>query len=393
MTSEARQGKRLSAGGCVARLLGMLVVLGALVAAATVLLRGGAGAGTGEGVNPALDPVRRAYLEYYLNQHAAELEAPAGNGSEPVVFAIEPGQGATIIAENLQTAGVLNNPELFLNYLSYYGLDGGLVAGEYRLDPRATVPELVDSLGSGRAQTLELSFLPGWRSEEMANYLSVVSPAQIDAEHFRSVVSSGQGLSNRYSFLAPVPEGASLEGYLFPGIYPVSHDTTAPALVDLMLARFDAMVTPAMRQAYGALGLSLRDAVILASIIQREAVLDEEKPLMAAVFLNRLAAGMPLQADPTVQYALGYQEATSSWWKVPLSAEDLAVVSPYNTYMTAGLPPGPISNPGLASLAAVADPADVDYLFFVVDCAAATPGAHAFGITYDEHLANVARCR
>ena len=114
---------------------------------------------------------------------------------------------------------------------------------------------------------------------------------------------------------------------------------------------------------------------------------------MAAVFVNRLAAGMPLQADPTVQYALGHQADTGSWWKSPLAADDLAVASPYNTYLVPGLPPGPIANPGLASLAAVANPADVDYLFFVVDCAAATPGAHAFSLTYDEHLANVARCR
>ena len=112
---------------------------------------------------------------------------------------------------------------------------------------------------------------------------------------------------------------------------------------------------------------------------------------MAAVFLNRLAAGMPLQADPTVQYALGFVEGT--WWKSPLSAADLQVNSPYNTYLVPALPPGPISNPGLASLLAVANPADVDYLFFVLDCAAATPGAHAFSVTYDEHLANVGRCQ
>ena len=120
-------------------------------------------------------------------------------------------------------------------------------------------------------------------------------------------------------------------------------------------------------------------------------MLVEEKPLMAAVFLNRLAAGMPLQADPTVQYALGFVDGT--WWKAPLSAADLQVNSPYNTYLVPTLPPGPISNPSLASLLAVANPADVDYLFFVLDCAAATPGAHAFSVTYEEHLANVTRCQ
>lgn len=389
MTSEPRGRRRRSSAGCLLGLLVALVVLAALLAAGLVLWRG-LSRSADAGVNPALSPVRRAYLELYLSQRAAELDGPAGSGVGLVAFTIAPGQGAATIADNLRAAGLLNDTELFLNYLSYYGLDGGLVAGEYRLDPQATIPELAEALGSGRSRTLELSFLPGWRSEEMANYLGVVGAAQIDAEAFRQIVASRDGLGN-YSFLSSLPDGASLEGYLFPDRYTIAADTTAAALIDLMLARFDAQVTPAMRQAYGTLGLSLRDAVILASIIEREAVLAEEKPLMAAVFLNRLAAGMPLQADPTVQYALGFVNGT--WWKSPLSAEDLQVNSPYNTYLIPGLPPGPISNPSLVSLQAVANPADVGYLFFVVDCAAATPGAHAFSVTYDEHLANVNRCR
>lgn len=390
MTSEPRGRRRRSSAGCLLGLLVALVVLAALLAAGLVLWRG-LSHSADAGVNPALSPVRRAYLELYLSQRADALEGPAGSGAAPVDFTIAPGQGATTIADNLRAAGLLNDTELFLNYLSYYGLDGGLVAGAYRLDPQANIPTLAEALGSGRSRTLELSFLPGWRSEEMANYLGVVGAAQIDAEAFQHIVASRQGLGGSYSFLSSLPDGASLEGYLFPDRYTIAADTTAAALIDLMLARFDAQVTPAMRQAYGTLGLSLRDAVILASIIEREAVLAEEKPLMAAVFLNRLAAGMPLQADPTVQYALGFVNGT--WWQSPLSAEDLQVNSPYNTYLIPGLPPGPISNPSLVSLQAVANPADVDYLFFVLDCAAATPGAHAFSVTYDEHLANVNRCR
>ena len=390
MTSETRREPRRSTGGCILWLVVALVIVAALAAAGLVLWRGLARSADPD-VNPALSPIRRAYLELYLSQHAAELAQPAGSGTSPVAFTIAPGEGATAIAGNLRAAGLLDNTELFLNYLSYYGLDGGLVAGAYQLDPQATIPELAEALGSGRSRTLELSFLPGWRSEEMANYLSVVGAAQIDAAAFSDIVRSRGGVAGRFGFLSSLPDGASLEGYLFPDRYTVASDATAATLVDLMLARFDAQVTPAMRQAYGTLGLSLRDAVILASIIEREALLAEEKPLMAAVFLNRLAAGMPLQADPTVQYALGFVDGT--WWKAPLSAADLQVNSPYNTYLIPGLPPGPISNPSLASLLAVANPADVDYLFFVLDCAAATPGAHAFSVTYEEHLANVTRCQ
>ena len=324
MTSEPRGRRRRSSAGCLLGLLVALVVLAALLAAGLVLWRG-LSHSADAGVNPALSPVRRAYLELYLSQRAAELDGPAGSGVGLVAFTIAPGQGAATIADNLRAAGLLNDTELFLNYLSYYGLDGGLVAGEYRLDPQATIPELAEALGSGRSRTLELSFLPGWRSEEMANYLGVVGAAQIDAEAFRQIVASRDGLGN-YSFLSSLPDGASLEGYLFPDRYTIAADTTAAALIDLMLARFDAQVTPAMRQAYGTLGLSLRDAVILASIIEREAVLAEEKPLMAAVFLNRLAAGMPLQADPTVQYGLRFVDGT--WWKSPLSADDLQINSP-----------------------------------------------------------------
>ena len=160
-----------------------------------------------------------------------------------------------------------------------------------------------------------------------------------------------------------------------------------------MLTNFGEKVTPAMRQAYGAQGLSLLEAVTLASIVQREAVLAEERPLIAGVFLNRLAAGMTLSADPTVQYAAGYDAASDSWWKVPLYVSDLEYDSPYNTYIYAGLPPGPIAAPSLGALEAVANPVASEFLYFVADCQADTAGTHDFSVTYDEHLAKVQNCR
>lgn len=392
MTNDTAGGRSLL--GTLLRLFVLAALLLAFVAAAWVLYRIWLGEGIDRAaVNPNLSRTQRLYLEYYFSEHAAELEQPAGTEVGTIPFTISPGEGAAAVAENLRAAGLLVNTELFLNYVTYYGLDGGLVIGEYELDPQQTIPQLAESLGAGGARALELRFLPGWRTEEMANYLRVVDPAQIDANEFLAIVQSQQGIDvTPFPFLSGLPAGTSLEGYLFPDAYTIQPDTNAAALVRLMLEEFDRQVTPAMRQAYGALGLSLRDAVILASIVEKEAALVEEKPLMAAVFLNRLAAGMPLQADPTVQYAIGYQAATDSWWKSPLDAADLVVESPYNTYQIGGLPPGPIANPGLASLQAIANPAAVDYLFFVLDCVAAN-GQHAFSVTYDEHLTHVERCR
>ncbi len=392
MVNEAPR-QRASAWGCAARALLAAAVFLALVAAGTILYRQWLGDGLDQNqVNPNLSQTQRLYLEYYLTQHAAALEQPAGSGDEPVAFTIAPGQGARVIAENLSAAGLLNNIELFLNYITYYGLDGGLVTGDYRLDPRQTIPQLVESLGAGGSRSLELNFLPGWRIEEMAHYLDVVRPAQIDPDAFLSLARApADRLTAGFAFLASAPEGASLEGFLFPDTYVIEPDTDSEALLRLMLENFDRQVTPAMRQGFGAQELTLREAVTLASIIQREATIAAEKPIMAGVFLNRLRTGMPLQADPTVQYALG-QQASGAWWKSPLEAADLAVESSYNTYRIDGLPPGPIANPGPAALQAVAEPAATDFLFFVLDCAAATPGTHVFSVTYEEHLAHVEKC-
>ena len=145
-----------------------------------------------------------------------------------------------------------------------------------------------------------------------------------------------------------------------------------------------------MRQSFGLQQLTVYEAVILASVVQREAVDEAEQPLIAGVFLNRLQLGMQLQADATVQYAIG--NATNGWWKSPLSADDLTADSPYNTYLSPALPPGPIANPGLSALQAVAEPLESDFIFFVADCTPGANGQHLFSVTYEEHLVNVGRC-
>lgn len=383
----------------VAGLAMALVALAAVGAAAWVLYQQWqsavpTGAVDRSRANPTLGTAQRLSLEVYLGSHADELAEAAGARSEPGAFDIAPGQSAATIAANLAGDGFIRNQELFLNYLTYYGYDGALVAGSHQVDPHSTIPEIAQALSGGGPRSLELSFLPGWRVEEMANYLSVVRPAQIDPDEFLDIVQRRRPLElSAHAFLAALPPEATLEGYLYPGVYPITTATTAAELVEMMLVEFGRQLSPELRQLIGSRGLAVRDALILASIVEREAVLPEEKPLMAGVFLNRLRAGMPLQADPTVQYALGYQPDTGSWWKAPLALADLEIDSPFNTYRIDGLPPAPIANPSRVSLEAVADPAATDYLFFVLDCTAAQSGTHIFSVTFEEHLAHVERCR
>jgi UPF0755 protein len=340
-----------------------------------------------------LNPLRRLMLQNYLVQNRDRLVQPLGGPTE-LAIDILPGASADQVADQLVAAGLLADPELFLNYLRYYGLDSRLQAGQFTLQGQMTIPALANTITEGSAQDITLRFLPGMRLEEMAAYLDTVRAARIDGQEFLAMARQQRPLDlDRYPFLKSIPAGVPLEGYLLPDTYRVAPDATAADLVDLMLLNFDRQVTPAMRQSFGAQGLSLHDAVTIASVVQRETFADEERPLIASVYINRVQADIPLQADPTVQYAIGYQELEDRWWKAPLSLEDLRIEHPYNTYVIPGLPPGPIANPALASLQAVAQPESSDYLFFVLDCQSEPPGRHIFGRTYEEHLANVARCR
>ncbi len=341
-----------------------------------------------------LSAAQHFYLQTYLSSKTVELGQPAGSGSQPVNFVVNPGESANMIASNLAAQGVLENTELFLKYAQFQGIDAGLEAGEYVLSPQWTIPELAAALTESRAKEIELRMLEGWRLEEIAAYLEAVSPADIDASQFRSIALRQTGFEAQpYDFLASLPADASLEGFLFPDTYRVPLDADAGYLIEQMLQNFGRRVTPAMRQAFGANGLSLQQAVTLASIVEREAVIHSERPVIASVFYNRLAQGMRLEADPTTQYAVGYQPETDSWWKSPLYYDDLQIDSPYNTYVAPGLPPGPIANPGLSSLEAVAMPVESNYLFFVADCHAEVAGSHLFSVTYEEHLARVQLCR
>jgi UPF0755 protein len=301
-------------------------------------------------------------------------------GSE-ISLTINPGESVPSITGKLWEAGLISNPGVFRNYLQYTGLDISLKAGEYKLNPAMSPIEIANAIQSSISAEVTLTILPGWRVEEITNSL-LTSGLNITPEEFLQAV---QNHPEGYSFSMCLPDD-SLEGYLFPGSYTMARESTINDLLPQILMNFENQVNAELRNGFTTQELDLCQAVTLASIVQREAVLEEEMPMIASVFYNRLNSGAELASDPTVQYALGFNQAQGTWWTNPLSLQDLQVNSPYNTYVYKGLPPGPISNPGLAALRAVAFPAQTNYYYFRAACDGS--GRHLFAETYAEHLAN-----
>lgn len=300
------------------------------------------------------------------------------NGSEQT-FTVEAGESIDSIASHLEVAGLIHDAQAFRTYLIYSGLDTSVQSGEYRLSAAMSPIEIARELQDATPEQVTFVILPGWRMEEIAASLPT-SGLTISPEEF---LTAAQTPHPDYDFL----EGAdNTEGFLFPDSYIVPRAVTAEELVNGFIRNFALRLTPDIEREWERQGLTIYQAVILASLVEREAVQDEEKPLIASVYLNRLEIDMKLDADPTVQYALGYSPLQQSWWTSPLTLVDLQVNSPYNTYLNPGLPPSPIANPSLEALRAVAYPAETSYLFFRAKCDRS--GFHEFSETFDEHLAN-----
>lgn len=328
-------------------------------------------------------------ISAYLDAHAAELEQPAGADDTPVAFVVEPGETAVEIAARLEEMGLVSDGELFRRYVQYYGLDAGIEAGEFVLRQTMTIPEIAEALQQGYAPQQTVTIQEGLRLEQVA--ASVAAQTSIAEGEFLDLVTSGwRGAGLPYDFLADLPAGATLEGYLFPDTYLLPEEATAGDLLGRMLANFDTQVPIGVRAAAANQGLTGYGLITLAAIVEREAVLDEERPLIAGVYHNRLQSGWLLNADPTIQYAIGRRPGTDEWWPV-LTLDDLQLDSSYNTYRNLGLPPGPICSPGLASIQATAYPAETDFFFFLADCTR-NDGSHLFAVTEQEHFNNYALC-
>lgn len=312
------------------------------------------------------------------------FDQPAGTSTQTTLFVVKPGTTADEIAEHLGEQRLIANPLLFRLLSRYYGVSEHLAAGEYELSPSMTTAEILNRLNRGLVHTTTVTLIEGWRMEEIAQALE--KKGAFPAAAFRKAA----GESYEGAFLPTTASGSRLEGYLFPDTYVIRAGVQPHEFIRDMLENFGRRVSPLTRAESPPSELTLHEVVTLASIVEREAALPEERPVIAAVFLNRIHQGMRLDADPTLQYAVAPPPVDGQptiFWKKDLTNADKQIPSPYNTYRYAGLPPGPICNPGLASIKAVLQPAAVDFLYFV----ARGDGSHAFARTYEEHLENVAR--
>ncbi len=319
-------------------------------------------------------------LEMFFNRR--DLQTPSDPLGDAREFHIDPGESVAMICIRLETEGILLDAELFRIYLIYTGMDRQLKSGRFTLSPAMTPVQVAAELLEAEPTDAVVTVLAGWRIEEVAASLPA-SGLTIAPESFELAAYVPEPA---HVDRLPVENAPTLEGFLFPGTYVFPRDTGLETLLGILLDAFSGQVDQNLQEGYARQGLTVYEGLRLASIVEKEAVLAEEKPLIASVFLNRLRSGMRLETDPTVQYALGWQEDLATWWKSPLSGSDLTVESAYNTYIVFGLPPTPICNPDYSSLQAVAFPAETPYFFFRAACDGS--GRHQFAITYEEHLDN-----
>lgn len=294
--------------------------------------------------------------------------------SEPETFVeITPGSSPGRMAQQLADAGVVRNTTAFRAAVWLRGAGRRLQAGEYRFDTAMTPAEVVDKIARGDVYLQPLTFREG---------LTIRQMAQLFEEKGFGASKEFIAAAKHASAIRELdPQATDLEGYLFPDTYALPRKTTGEQLVGRMVGRFEQSLTPEIRERAAARGLSVRQLVTLASLVEKETGKGDERPLVAAVYANRLKIGMGLQCDPTVIFAL----ERAGRYDGNLTRADLQFDSPYNTYRYAGLPPGPIAAPGKASLEAAASPADVPYIYFV----SKNDGSHAFASTLDEHNRNV----
>ena len=294
-----------------------------------------------------------------------------------VQIQIPPGTAAQQIGKDLEAAGLIRSSHawrLWTYWLRFNDRQGGFKAGTYKLSPTQPLPAIADKIWAGEVMQLSFTIPEGWSLQQMATYFE--SLGYFKAQDFLTAAS--QIPKDKYPWLPNnLPH---LEGFLYPDTYQLPSDRMSPQqVVQQMLSRFEQTALPLYQQGQKQTQLSLLQWVILASIVEKEAVMPAERPRIAGVFTARLRKGMKLETDPTVEYGLGIRQTVNQ----PLTFAQVKTPSPYNTYLNPGLPPTPIASPGLASLKAALYPEKTDFLYFV----ARYDGSHVFSKTLAEHQA------
>jgi len=301
----------------------------------------------------------------------------ADASSKPVTVVVRPGEGWNDLTDRLHRLGIVRRPLIFKALVVLSGERGHLLPGRYLVKKGTSARDLIATFTDASNQS-KITIPEGFRLgqiEDRMLQLGLTTPQQ-----WQEAINNPP----KSPLLASKPKGVSIEGYIFPDTYIFTEENAAQQLVREGIANMQKHLSKDIIQGFKRQGLTINEGLTLASIVEREAQVPSERPIIASVYLNRLRKGMPLQADPTVQYAVGRR---GEWWKSPLTRQDLKSDSPYNTYVHKGLPPGPICSPGLPSIKAVAYPAHTDYLYFV----AKGDGSHAFAKTLQEHEQNIQR--
>jgi UPF0755 protein len=329
---------------------------------------------------PSLSMPERVRYSALLLWYDGLLTQPLDVNGTQQTFTIEIGESVDSVANHLEAVGLIRDAASFRSYLIYSGLDTSIQAGKYELSTAMSAMDMAHELQDATPEEVTFVVLPGWRVEEIAESLAT-SGLPVTYDEF---LSAAKTPPQHFDFLA----GAStVEGFLYPDSYIFSRNiSSAEEMIAEMLRSFSAHLTSDLTNGFERQGLTVYQAVTLASMVEREAIREQEQPMIASVYLNRFKMGMKLDADPTVQYAIGYNFLQQTWWTNPLTLLDLQVNSVYNTYIYEGLPPSPIANPSPRALRAVAFPAESVFLFFRAKCDGS--GFHEFSETFDDHLQN-----
>lgn len=313
------------------------------------------------------------YIWYQMNH-------PLDQAGQMKEFVIRPGQGAQEIGLNLENQGLIRSRFWFLTYVWLTDKKAELKAGTYQLSPSQSIAEivaLVTIMPTAKTE-IKITFAEGLKTEQIVNKLTEQKLTDKDA--LLEEINNLEKYRPEYMFLADLPDAANLDGFLFPDTYRFYQDSQAEVIIKKMLDNFDKKLTAEMRQDIASQNKTIFEIIVLASIIEKEVVSDKDRALVAGIFWQRLEDEYPLESCATIAYALGIDK-----WRY--SDLDLEVKSPYNTYKNIGLPPGPISNPGLSAIKAAIYAQESDYYYFL-----STPeGETIFSKTHEEHIANKAK--